>query len=131
MEEELQTVRQSQGESVTVYAECFQYTHAQGDELPTLTVLSRYWVRGLLGERVRAIFLRGPKTWDDVVMEVRRVESAERLLGVNAHAMMETQRTLLPVNALKGFGCEGSGEAILADLLARVGCSHGAVECTA
>ena len=61
---------------------------------------------------------------------MRRVESIERLLGVDEHATTETWRMLLPVNATKGFGHEGSGEAVLADLLACVGCSHGAVECT-
>ena len=66
--------------------------------------------------------------WDDVVKEAWRVESTERLLDVNAHAMTETQRTRLPVNLPKGFGHEGLGEAVLADLLAHVGHSHGVLE---
>ena len=45
-----------------------------------------------------------------MVTEARHVESTERLLGVDAHATTETRRTLLPVNALKGFGREGSGK---------------------
>ena len=51
-----------------------------------------------------------------MVKEAQHVESAERLLGVDAHATTETRRMLLPVNALNGFGHEGSGEAVLADL---------------
>ena len=74
------------------YTERFWYTHAQANRLPTLTMLSRYWVRGLLGERARAVFLLGPKTWDDVVKEAWRVESIERLLAVDAHATTVLQR---------------------------------------
>ena len=60
LEEELRSMRQRRDETVSAYAERFRYLHSQGDGLPTLDVLARYWVRGLRGKRARTVFLRSP-----------------------------------------------------------------------